>query len=51
VLIDCLSLRELKLMQGWRKLLNENLHNSYTSRNIVRMRELRIRWVGLESTW
>jgi hypothetical protein len=32
---------------GWRKLHNEELHNLYSSRNIIRMMESRrMRWVG-----
>jgi hypothetical protein len=32
---------------GWRKLHNEELHNLYSSRNIIRMiKPRRIRWAG-----
>jgi hypothetical protein len=32
---------------GWRKLHNEELHNMYSSPNIIRMiKSRRIRWVG-----
>jgi hypothetical protein len=32
---------------GWRKLLNEELHNLYSSPSIIRMIKLRrMRWVG-----
>jgi hypothetical protein len=32
---------------GWRKLCNEELHNFYTSPNIIRMiKSRRMRWVG-----
>jgi hypothetical protein len=35
-------------MGGWRKLRNEELHNLYSSPNIIRMiKSRRIRWAGL----
>jgi hypothetical protein len=34
-------------MEGWRKLHNEELHNSYSSPSVLRIFKLRrIRWVG-----
>jgi hypothetical protein len=34
-------------MGGWRKLHNEELHNLYSSPNIIRMIKLRrVRWAG-----
>jgi hypothetical protein len=33
-------------MEGWRKLRNEELHNLYDSRNIIRVIKLRSRWAG-----
>jgi hypothetical protein len=34
-------------MEGWRKLYNEGLHNSYSAPSIIRMmRSRRMRWVG-----
>jgi hypothetical protein len=36
-----------KVMGGWKKLHNEELHNSYSSPNIVRMMKSRtMRWAG-----
>jgi hypothetical protein len=33
--------------RGWRKLRNEELHNLYSSRNIIRMiKPRRMRWTG-----
>jgi hypothetical protein len=35
------------LVGGWRRLHNEELHNLYTSRNVIRVVKLRrMRWVG-----
>jgi hypothetical protein len=36
-----------EVMRGWRKLHNEDIHNSYSSRSIIRMiTSRRIRWTG-----
>jgi hypothetical protein len=36
-----------ELMRGWRKLHNEELHNLYSSRNIIRIiKSRRMRWAG-----
>jgi hypothetical protein len=36
-----------EVMEGWRKLHNEELHNLYSSSNIIRMiKSRRIRWTG-----
>jgi hypothetical protein len=32
----------------WRKLLNEELHNLYSSPTIIRMKSRRMRWTGHE---
>jgi hypothetical protein len=34
-----------EVMRGWRKLRNEELHNLYSSSNIIRMIKSRMRWV------
>jgi hypothetical protein len=31
---------------GWKRLHNEELHDLYTSPNIIRVMKLRMRWVG-----
>jgi hypothetical protein len=33
-------------MGGWKRLHNKELHNLYTSQNIIRINSVRIRWVG-----
>jgi hypothetical protein len=39
--------RRNKVTGGWRKLHNEELHNLYSSPNIIRMVKLRrVRWAG-----
>jgi hypothetical protein len=36
-----------EVAEGWRKLRNEELHNLYSSSNIIRVMKLRrIRWAG-----
>jgi hypothetical protein len=36
-----------EVMGGWRKLHNEELHNLYSSPNIIRMiKSMRMRWAG-----
>jgi hypothetical protein len=36
-----------EVTEGWKKLHNEELHNSYASRNIIRMiKSRRMRWAG-----
>jgi hypothetical protein len=36
-----------EVMGGWRKLHNEELHNSYSSPNTIRMKKSRrMRWAG-----
>jgi hypothetical protein len=36
-----------EVIGGWRKLYNEELHNSYSSSNIIRMmKSRRMRWAG-----
>jgi hypothetical protein len=36
-----------ELVEDWRKLLNEELHNLYSSPNIIRMiKSMRMRWPG-----
>jgi hypothetical protein len=35
-----------KVIGGWRKLHNEELHNLYGSRSIIRIIKPRIRWAG-----
>jgi hypothetical protein len=37
-----------KVTRGWRKLHNEELHNMYSSPNVIRMiKSMWIRWAGL----
>jgi hypothetical protein len=39
--------RREEIMEGWRKLHNEELHKLYSSPNIIRMTEpIRIGWAG-----
>jgi hypothetical protein len=35
-----------EIIGSWRKLHNEELHNLYSSPNIIRMSKLRMRWAG-----
>jgi hypothetical protein len=51
VLRRIFGLKRDEVMGGWRKLHNEELHNSYSSPNIIRMiKSRRIRWVGHAGT-
>jgi hypothetical protein len=41
------GLKMVEIIRGWRKLHSEELHNLYTSLNIIRMiRSRRMRWAG-----
>jgi hypothetical protein len=45
-----LDLREIKLTEEWMKLLNEALHNLYSTPNIIRqIKSRRMRWAGQET--
>jgi hypothetical protein len=47
VLRRIFGLKRDDVMRGWRKLHNEELHNFYSSRNIIRMiKSRRIIWTG-----
>jgi hypothetical protein len=36
----------------WRKQHNDELHNLYSSRSIIRMiKSMRMRWVGMQEVW
>jgi hypothetical protein len=35
-----------EIIRGWRKLHNEELHKSYSSANIIRMMQVRMRWAA-----
>jgi hypothetical protein len=35
-----------EVIGGWRKLHNEELHNLYSSPNVIRMIKSRMKWVG-----
>jgi hypothetical protein len=50
VLRSIFGARKGEITRGWRKLLNEELHNLYSSPNVIRMIILRrIRWEGHEA--
>jgi hypothetical protein len=41
-----------KVMGGWRKLHNEELHNLYSSPTIIRMiKSRKMRWQGMPHEW
>jgi hypothetical protein len=40
------GLKREEVVGGWRKLHNEELHNIYTSPNIIRVVKSRLSWVG-----
>jgi hypothetical protein len=41
------ALKRVEVTGGWRKLHNEELHNLYPSRNIIRInKSRRMRWAG-----
>jgi hypothetical protein len=47
VLRRILGSKRDKVMGGWRKLHNEELHNLYSSTSIIRMtKSIRMRWAG-----
>jgi hypothetical protein len=46
VLRNIFGLTREEVAGGWRKLHNEELHNLYTSLNIVKVKKTRIKWVG-----
>jgi hypothetical protein len=47
VLGRIVALKRNEILRGWRNLDNEELHNLYTSPNIIRMiKSRRTRWVG-----
>jgi hypothetical protein len=46
VLGRILELKRDEIIGDWRKLHNHELHNFYSSLNIVRMIKLRMRWAG-----
>jgi hypothetical protein len=48
VLRRIFGLMRVEVTEGWRKLHNEELHNSYSSRSIIRMiKSRRMRWQGM----
>jgi hypothetical protein len=46
VLRRLFGLKRDEVTGGWRKLLNEELHNLYSSPSIIRMIKSKMRWTG-----
>jgi hypothetical protein len=38
--------KRYEVTENWRKLHNEEIHNMYSSSNIIRIKSRRMRWVG-----
>jgi hypothetical protein len=48
VLRRLFGLKRIDMVGGWRNLLNEEVHNLYSSPNIIKMiKSWRMRWAGL----